>query len=394
MVQPDNFSLYQPLVAGALWMGARGLKGSPRSFAARRPPGRAGDAVAQRRAARPRRARARLPSGTAGAARGAPRWRRAGHPVRRPLACVGLFVAGDGAVVAPPARGVRVRSPRRPPRARSCSSATSASGTASRRRRRSITCWAWASGRSSRPRIGGLVAAVMIFTTLIAGFVLAPFMVIGAGRAGARSTSVRSSLYAGLLFGFSALVSAVHVPGGTFIHSAVALAPHAYILALEGIAVGRRLDRRASARLGRRRRRPVFTGAAVALRRRGRAPRVAVRARGLGGQPGQVQRRRRGARRAGAAATDRVMSIDAVGDQVLDRPWRRGPRQRPDRDDRGRSPRLRHPLARPRPRGQRRGGRAGPRRHRPAGAGSGDADPDARGEPLRPARSTRSEAAP
>ena len=33
MVQPDNFSLYQPLVVGALWMGARGLRGSPRSFA-------------------------------------------------------------------------------------------------------------------------------------------------------------------------------------------------------------------------------------------------------------------------------------------------------------------------------------------------------------------------
>ncbi len=32
MVQPDNFSLFQPLVAAALWMGARGLRGSPRSF--------------------------------------------------------------------------------------------------------------------------------------------------------------------------------------------------------------------------------------------------------------------------------------------------------------------------------------------------------------------------
>ena len=34
MTQPDNFSLYQPLVAGALWMTARGLRGSPRSFVA------------------------------------------------------------------------------------------------------------------------------------------------------------------------------------------------------------------------------------------------------------------------------------------------------------------------------------------------------------------------
>ena len=32
MSQPDNFGLYQPLVAGALWMAARGLKGHPGSF--------------------------------------------------------------------------------------------------------------------------------------------------------------------------------------------------------------------------------------------------------------------------------------------------------------------------------------------------------------------------
>ena len=31
MTQPDNFSLYQPLVAGALWMAARGLRGHARS---------------------------------------------------------------------------------------------------------------------------------------------------------------------------------------------------------------------------------------------------------------------------------------------------------------------------------------------------------------------------
>ena len=33
MAQPDNFSLYQPLVAGALWMAARGLRGRAWSFA-------------------------------------------------------------------------------------------------------------------------------------------------------------------------------------------------------------------------------------------------------------------------------------------------------------------------------------------------------------------------
>jgi hypothetical protein len=86
-------------------------------------------------------------------------------------------------------------------------------------------------------RVGGLIAAVMIYVTLVAGFVLAPFMVIG-GWARRRSLDFGPFfLYAALLFSFSTLVSAVHVPGGTFIHSAVALAPHSYVLAFEGIAL-------------------------------------------------------------------------------------------------------------------------------------------------------------
>ena len=44
-------------------------------------------------------------------------------------------------------------------------------------------------------------------------------------------------IYAVALFLFTALVSAVHVPFGTFIHSAVALVPHAYLLAIIGIAM-------------------------------------------------------------------------------------------------------------------------------------------------------------
>ncbi len=43
MAQPDNFSLYQPLVIAALWMAARGLRGSGRAFVAGGPVRRAGD---------------------------------------------------------------------------------------------------------------------------------------------------------------------------------------------------------------------------------------------------------------------------------------------------------------------------------------------------------------
>ncbi len=86
-------------------------------------------------------------------------------------------------------------------------------------------------------RVEGLIAALTIYITLVAGVVLAPFMVIG-GWARRRSRDFSPFfVYAGLLFAFSALVSAVHVPGGTFIHSAIALAPFSYILALEGVDV-------------------------------------------------------------------------------------------------------------------------------------------------------------
>ena len=183
MVQPDNFSLYQPLVAGALWMGARGLKGSPRSFALAGL--LAGLATLSRNdgllvLARPR-PRLRLGPLAALAGGRAPATPLPAVPARRPSpCCVGAVRPRDGAVVAAPAGGLRVHLAVHAPRARSSSSATSPSGTASPRRRRWTTCSGWASGRCIGTRVGGLVAALMIFTTLVAGFVLAPFMVIGA----------------------------------------------------------------------------------------------------------------------------------------------------------------------------------------------------------------------
>jgi hypothetical protein len=138
-------------------------------------------------------------------------------------------------------------------------------------------------------------------------------MVVG-GWARRRSADFGPFLaYAGLLFAFSALVSAVHVPGGTFIHSAVGLAPHGYILGLEGIAVAagwvaaRRStwDARSAARF--------FTVAAM-----GFAVVVATGS-AIVTQAAWAARRddalvvRRGLADAGAAAHDRVMSIDASG---------------------------------------------------------------------------------
>jgi hypothetical protein len=120
-------------------------------------------------------------------------------------------------------------------------------------------------------------------------------------------------LYAGLLFAFSAIVSAVHVPGGTFIHSAVALAPHAYILALEGvlIAVAWVAARRSAWDAGTAAR--AFVGAtlvfAVGVATIGSlfVHRVWAESRDKFIRVGEALDS------AGAPAADRVMSIDASG---------------------------------------------------------------------------------
>ena len=149
MAQPDNFSLYQPLVAGALFLAARGLRGSPRSFAL-----------------------AGLLAGIATLSRNdgvlvlavlgatflwdrlrtrVAAWGSPARPARVPLA------AALGAVACSPwpsrpgtCASWRSSAPSRRPRhpARCCSSGTSASGTASLRRRHWTTCWGWASARS------------------------------------------------------------------------------------------------------------------------------------------------------------------------------------------------------------------------------------------------------
>jgi len=235
MSQPDNFGLYQPLVAGALWMAARGLKGHPRSFAL------GGLLVGLATLSR-------NDGVLVGAVLGLTflydRWRTwrtdGARPPRIPwsaaIACVALFFL----VMAPWwIRQLAVFGSLSP---------STASGKVLFIRDigewNSITTPATLDhllgmglGPLLMTRIGGLIAAVVIFTTLVAAGILLPFMIIG-GWARRRSIDFGPYFaYAAILVAFSAIVSAVHVPGGTFIHSAIALAPHAYILAVEGIAV-------------------------------------------------------------------------------------------------------------------------------------------------------------
>ena len=89
-------------------------------------------------------------------------------------------------------------------------------------------------------RVLGLVSAVQIFFVIACPVVLAPFVVLGCW---ARRRSVDFGpffLYAALLFGASGLLFAVHVPYGTFLHSAVALVPFSFIAGLEGLIVAAR----------------------------------------------------------------------------------------------------------------------------------------------------------
>ncbi len=85
-------------------------------------------------------------------------------------------------------------------------------------------------------RLGGLASAVVLFAVLPLLVFLSPFVLVGAWQRRRDPAFVPWLVYALVLFLFTALVSAVHVPYGTFIHSAVALVPHAYLLALAGIS--------------------------------------------------------------------------------------------------------------------------------------------------------------
>jgi 4-amino-4-deoxy-L-arabinose transferase-like glycosyltransferase len=303
MVQPDNFSLYQPLVLAALWMGARGLKGSPRAFVAAGL--LAGLATLSRNDGL-------LVLGALGLAFLWDRWRNRRIPWTAAIACVGVFIL----VMAPWwLRQLAVFGSISP---------STASGKVLFIRDiaewNSITSPATLDhllgmgiGPLVATRVGGFIAAVMIYGTLVGGFVLVPFMLIG-GWARRRSLDFGAFfLYAALLFAFSALVSAVHVPGGTFIHSAVALAPHSYVLAFEGIAL-------AVAWVAARR--PAWDAAAATRAFSGAAVVFAAGAAVVGSafvhgvwsdSRAKFQQVAAALDAARAPAGDRVMSIDAAG---------------------------------------------------------------------------------
>jgi hypothetical protein len=271
MGQPENFALLLPLVAGTLWLTARGLKGSAASFAL-----------------------AGLLAGLASLARndgillfGAVglvwlgdriRWwmarRRsevgAGAGPRRPIpvaAAVGsvalfLLVMGPWWI-----RQVAVFGSISP---------TSSNGSALWLQ--DISQWnsitadtsldaflAQGLGPIVASRVGGFVAAVANFTVIICSIVLLPLVVLGGWRRRRSIDFAPWFVYTAVVLAGATLLYPLHVPGGAFIHSAIGLAPYAYILALEGVlavvaAISRRRPTWHEASAGR-----VFVWATVAF---------------------------------------------------------------------------------------------------------------------------------
>jgi hypothetical protein len=338
MGQPENFALLLPLVAATLWLVARGLKGSAWSFAlAGLLAGLAslarndgvllfgaigliwiGDRVrwwiARRRSARAGAAEAAEAAGGAGTRTAPPD----AAVVRRPI----TVAAAVGAVVL----FLLVMGPWWARQLAVFGSISPTSSNGSALWIREISEWnsitaepsmadflAQGIGPILASRVGGFVAALANFAVIICSIVLLPLVAIGAWG---RRRSVDFApwfVYTAVVFAGAAIVYPLHVPGGAFIHSAIGLAPYAYILALEGVliavaAVARRRPSWDEARAGR-----VFVWATVVFTV---ATAVPFGIGTMGAWDAERQPRIALAAemdRLGIPADDRVLSIDAGG---------------------------------------------------------------------------------
>ncbi|MGH2466502.1 MAG: hypothetical protein ACRDGL_02055 [Candidatus Limnocylindrales bacterium] len=263
--QPDNFALYGPLGAGALWACARGLRGDRRAFVS------GGLLVGLASLAR-----------NDGILLGVPfalaflfeRWRglRRGGGIRAAGsigwgAAVGCFVLF--LVVMTPwwARQLSTFGALLPSAATGrllwitdYSQTFSVTGSPTL-----ATFLGQGLGPLVASRLLGLVAVVGLFAYLPFGVVLAPFFAIGIWITRRDPAFAPWLIYALTLLASSSLLFALQVPSGNFIHSAIALVPQAYLLMLLGLgsAVAWAARHRPAWRVESARR--VFTGGAVAL---------------------------------------------------------------------------------------------------------------------------------
>jgi len=263
MAQPENFAILQPLVAATIWLTVRGLKGEPKAYVG------AGFLVGLASLARNDGFILGLAVGLVFVWDRVRAWRSHGAvaarlPLWAALGCFGLYLL----VMAPwLVRQLLTFGSISP---------TTSGGAAlwirTYQEWNSITAdpslakfLAQGPGAIIASRVGGLISAIGNFAVIICSVVLVPFLLIGAWL---RRRSVDFGpwfLYAILVFAGATFLYPLHVPGGAFIHSAVGLEAHAYILSLEGVAglvawIARRRpawDPRVAA--------PLFIGGAVAF---------------------------------------------------------------------------------------------------------------------------------
>jgi 4-amino-4-deoxy-L-arabinose transferase-like glycosyltransferase len=228
LAQPDNFGLFMFLGTLALWLCARGLRGDRRSFAA------GGLVVGLAFLSRNDGVLLGIPFAIAFLADVLRRPRASRIGWRAAVLCAAAFV-----LVASPwiLRQLEVFGSISPSAAsgrilwitdyRELYSVSSEATPAS--------FLAQGIGPLLESRVLGLFNALGLFATQPLLIFLAPFVVAGAWWRRRDAAFQPWIIYALVLFGASGLLFAVHVPNGTFLHSAVALIPYAYLVSLVGI---------------------------------------------------------------------------------------------------------------------------------------------------------------
>jgi len=243
MAQQDNFALTMVLGGTALWFTSRGLRGHARSFVA------AGLLIGLATLARTDGLLlAAAPAGAFAWDRWRARRRRAGHAgptpaSSRPGAPAIPFAAAAGCalaffVVAGPwwIRQLAVFGSISP------SAGAGILWLRSFAELNSVTAPRTLSAFLAQPlgdligsRVLGFAAAIGIYLALVCALFLAPFALIGWWRRRRFAETGPWLVAALVLLLVSGLLFAIHVPNGMFLHASVALAPHTYWLAMEGL---------------------------------------------------------------------------------------------------------------------------------------------------------------
>lgn len=158
-------------------------------------------------------------------------------------------------------------------------------------------------------RVEGLLWALGLFALLPLVVVLVPFSLIGVWSKRRDQNFLPFFVYATALFLASALLFAVHVPHGTFIHSAAGLAPHAFLLTVIGICSTVDWVARRRATWDKAQATAVFTYGAVLIVFAGAAIQTLITTRNWAEVRGVQQRL--AAALASASPADRIMAADA-----------------------------------------------------------------------------------